>query len=328
MAESEQSSSTEDVSMDSIEDHNKGGESELQFSDDEETLIIRMFNLVGERWTLIAGRIPGRTAEEIEKYWNTRGDAKPSGGVVEMNKGWYYRLGQVIYSEPVRIQDFGMFPNTLTSELAKIKRQLVMVEFDSFANGILPVNMSESISTRLILLFTHLGIKFQPFNVKLGDFGLARLMDHELGPRTTRLAGTLGYIAPESEYFFSGKASSKSDVFSSGVVTLEIVTGKRASDPGNDEMGLVEWVWDLYGQDKALASVDIERLQMDFDEQQAKCMVIVGLWRAHPDHTLRPSIKKAIQVVNFEVEMPHLTPKMPVPMYKLPSASRLHLMKA
>ncbi|KAG6778582.1 hypothetical protein POTOM_014920 [Populus tomentosa] len=47
-------------------------ESKLEFSEDEETLIIRMFNLVGERWSLIAGRIPGRTAEEIEKYWNTR----------------------------------------------------------------------------------------------------------------------------------------------------------------------------------------------------------------------------------------------------------------
>ncbi|KAJ6885584.1 MYB-like transcription factor ETC1 isoform X1 [Populus alba x Populus x berolinensis] len=47
-------------------------ESRLEFSKDEETLIIRMFNLVGERWSLIAGRIPGRTAEEIEKYWNTR----------------------------------------------------------------------------------------------------------------------------------------------------------------------------------------------------------------------------------------------------------------
>ncbi|KAE9458192.1 hypothetical protein C3L33_09905, partial [Rhododendron williamsianum] len=45
---------------------------ELQFSEDEETLIIRMFNLVGERWSLIAGRIPGRTAEEIKKYWNSR----------------------------------------------------------------------------------------------------------------------------------------------------------------------------------------------------------------------------------------------------------------
>ncbi|KAL5737739.1 hypothetical protein ACOSP7_030500 [Xanthoceras sorbifolium] len=63
-------SSSNDVSMDSCEDTSQ--ESELKFSEDEETLVIRMFNLVGERWTLIAGRIPGRTAEEIEKYWNTR----------------------------------------------------------------------------------------------------------------------------------------------------------------------------------------------------------------------------------------------------------------
>ncbi|KAK3008392.1 hypothetical protein RJ639_013604, partial [Escallonia herrerae] len=47
-------------------------DSKLEFSEDEETLIARMYNLVGERWSLIAGRIPGRTAEEIEKYWNTR----------------------------------------------------------------------------------------------------------------------------------------------------------------------------------------------------------------------------------------------------------------
>ncbi|KAE8125623.1 hypothetical protein FH972_020406 [Carpinus fangiana] len=53
------------------EDHNNQ-ESKLQFSEDEEALIVIMFNLVGERWSLIAGRIPGRTAEEIEKYWNSR----------------------------------------------------------------------------------------------------------------------------------------------------------------------------------------------------------------------------------------------------------------
>ncbi|KAL7216221.1 hypothetical protein ACSBR1_028215 [Camellia fascicularis] len=47
-------------------------DSKLEFSEDEETLITRMYNLVGERWSLIAGRIPGRTAEEIEKYWNSR----------------------------------------------------------------------------------------------------------------------------------------------------------------------------------------------------------------------------------------------------------------
>ncbi|RZC46281.1 hypothetical protein C5167_039220 [Papaver somniferum] len=47
-------------------------DSRLHFSEAEETLIILMHNLVGERWPLIAGRIPGRTAEEIEKYWTSR----------------------------------------------------------------------------------------------------------------------------------------------------------------------------------------------------------------------------------------------------------------
>ncbi|MBA0701814.1 hypothetical protein Goari_027535, partial [Gossypium aridum] len=47
------------------------------------------------------------------------------------------------------------------------------------------------------------------FNVKLGDFGLAKLMDHELGPKTTGLAGTLGYLAPE--YISTGRASKESD---------------------------------------------------------------------------------------------------------------------
>ncbi|KDP20747.1 hypothetical protein JCGZ_21218 [Jatropha curcas] len=50
----------------------KGQGSRPDFSEDEESLIARMFNLVGERWSLIAGRIPGRTAEEIEKYWTSR----------------------------------------------------------------------------------------------------------------------------------------------------------------------------------------------------------------------------------------------------------------
>ncbi|XP_057792622.1 MYB-like transcription factor ETC3 [Salvia miltiorrhiza] len=54
------------------ENHSSEEAKKLEFSEDEETLIIRMYNLVGDRWSLIAGRIPGRSAEEIEKYWNSR----------------------------------------------------------------------------------------------------------------------------------------------------------------------------------------------------------------------------------------------------------------
>ncbi|XP_021647012.2 MYB-like transcription factor ETC1 isoform X1 [Hevea brasiliensis] len=54
----------------------KSQDSWPDFSEDEESLIARMFRLVGKRWSLIAGRIPGRTAEEIEKYWTTKYNSK------------------------------------------------------------------------------------------------------------------------------------------------------------------------------------------------------------------------------------------------------------
>nr|AVR54521.1 MYB transcription factor [Diospyros kaki] len=67
MADSDQS-----ASFDSGDSGDRSEDSKLQFSEDEEALIAVMYNLVGERWSLIAGRIPGRTAEEIEKYWASR----------------------------------------------------------------------------------------------------------------------------------------------------------------------------------------------------------------------------------------------------------------
>ncbi|XP_037491805.1 L-type lectin-domain containing receptor kinase IX.1 [Jatropha curcas] len=162
------------------------------------------------------------------------------------------------------------------------------------------------------------------FNVKLGDFGLARLMDHELGPQTTGLAGTLGYLAPE--YMLTRRASKESDVYSFGIVALEIASGKRAVDhiiKQENDMNLVEWIWELYGHGKLHLGFDKE-LYMDFDERQIECLMIVGLWCAHPDRAHRPSIRQAIQVLKFENEIPYLPSKMPVPIFHAtapPSAS-------
>ncbi|KAL5755233.1 hypothetical protein ACOSP7_023453 [Xanthoceras sorbifolium] len=159
------------------------------------------------------------------------------------------------------------------------------------------------------------------FNVKLGDFGLARLMDHEIGPQTASgLAGTLGYMAPE--YIRTGRASKESDVYSFGVVLLEIATGRKSSDPmeRSSQMGMVEWVWDLYGSGNPLLAID-ERLDKVFDVEQVKCLMIVGLWCAHPDCNIRPSIRQAMQVLHFEAAMPNLPSKMPVPVYYVPTPS-------
>ncbi|GLJ16743.1 hypothetical protein SUGI_0288110 [Cryptomeria japonica] len=63
--------SSKDASVNS-QGNVKNGESEDHFSGDEKDLINRLYNLLGDRWALIAGRLPGRTAEEIEKYWKRR----------------------------------------------------------------------------------------------------------------------------------------------------------------------------------------------------------------------------------------------------------------
>ncbi|XP_058081172.1 L-type lectin-domain containing receptor kinase IX.1-like [Magnolia sinica] len=156
------------------------------------------------------------------------------------------------------------------------------------------------------------------FNAKLGDFGLARLMDHELGQQTTVPAGTLGYLAPEC--ISTGKASKESDVFSFGVVALEIACGRKALElkDGESMVRLVEWVWELYGDQRLVDAAD-ERLSMHYDTKQMECLMIVGLWCAHPDPGLRPSIKQVMKVLDFEAELPNLPNKLPVAMYHAPS---------
>ncbi|KAJ4714595.1 putative Kinase [Melia azedarach] len=155
------------------------------------------------------------------------------------------------------------------------------------------------------------------FNAKLGDFGLARLVDHDLGSQTTVLAGTMGYLAPEC--VTTGKASKESDVYSFGVVALEIACGRKPVEPRQEpsKVRLVEWVWDLYGKAQLLEAAD-ERLITEFDERQMDCLMIVGLWCCHPDYTLRPSIRQVINVLNFEAPLPNLPSKLPVPMYYAP----------
>jgi hypothetical protein len=159
------------------------------------------------------------------------------------------------------------------------------------------------------------------FNAKLGDFGLARLMDHVKGSQTTVLAGTMGYMAPEC--VTSGNASKESDVYSFGIVALEIACGRKPimTNAPQEQVVLVEWVWELYGIGKVLEAAD-PRLDGDFDEQQMERLMIVGLWCAHPDRNLRPSIRETIHVLNFETPLPILPSDMPGPTHLTPAVSR------
>ncbi|KAK4845534.1 hypothetical protein QYF36_006220 [Acer negundo] len=130
----------------------------------------------------------------------------------------------------------------------------------------------------------------------------------------------MGYMAPECA--MTGKASKESDVYSFGIVALELACGRKPINPKAEQgqVYLVQWVWELFGSGKLLEAAD-PRLSKAFDKQQMEYLMIIGLWCAHPDENLRPSIRQAIQVLNFEAPLPVLPPKMPVPTYIIPSAN-------
>lgn len=130
------------------------------------------------------------------------------------------------------------------------------------------------------------------FNAHLGDFGLARLLRNDDSSITTKIAGTPGYLAPEIG--FTGRATPESDIYSFGMVILEVVCGRRSKGI-MDENCLVDFVWELYGKGKLIECVD-RLLEWKFDEEQVKRSLIVGLACLHPDCTLRPKIRRVVQI--------------------------------
>lgn len=136
------------------------------------------------------------------------------------------------------------------------------------------------------------------FNARLGDFGLAKLMDHDKSPVSTLTAGTMGYLAPE--YLQYGKATDKTDVFSFGVVVLEVACGKRPIEREGPKMiNLVDWVWGLYSEGKIIEAVD-KRLNGEFEEEEMTKLLLLGLSCANPDSAARPTMRRVLQILNNE----------------------------
>ncbi|KAK0599703.1 hypothetical protein LWI29_007813 [Acer saccharum] len=147
------------------------------------------------------------------------------------------------------------------------------------------------------------------FNARLGDFGLARLMDHDKSPVSTLTAGTMGYLAPE--YLQYGKATEKTDVFSYGVVVLEVACGRRPIERelnSQKMVNLVDWVWGLYAEGRIIEAAD-KKLNGEFEEEEMKKLLLLGLSCANPDSSERPSMRRVLQLLNGEAE-PTFVPKM------------------
>ncbi|XP_051183439.1 L-type lectin-domain containing receptor kinase IX.1 [Lolium perenne] len=157
------------------------------------------------------------------------------------------------------------------------------------------------------------------FNAKLGDFGLARFVERDRAMSwTTVAAGTMGYMDPEC--MITGRTNAVSDIYSFGVVLLEIACGRRpvvVAEKEEDTVHLAQWVWGSYGRGRILDAADA-RLSGEFDAREMERVMFVGLWCSQLDLKLRPSVRQAINVLRFEAPLPSLPATMPVANYMPP----------
>ncbi|KAI3843926.1 hypothetical protein MKW92_040328 [Papaver armeniacum] len=150
------------------------------------------------------------------------------------------------------------------------------------------------------------------FNAKLGDFGLARTVqqDGETHYSTKGIAGTYGYMAPEC--FLTNRATVETDVYGFGVFVMEVSCGRRPGnklqqDKNHQYVGnyIIDWVWDLHGKEHILEAMD-PRLELNFNEDQAGRVLMLGLACCHPNPNKRPPMNVALKVLKGETAPPIL----------------------
>ncbi|KAJ6330875.1 hypothetical protein OIU76_009465 [Salix suchowensis] len=129
----------------------------------------------------------------------------------------------------------------------------------------------------------------------------------------TVAAGTMGYLAPE--YLLTGRATEKTDVFSYGAVVLEVASGRRPIEKETSGVGkvavngnLVEWVWSLHREGRLLMAADARLLEEEeegqYEEDEMRRVLLVGLACSHPDPMARPTMRGVVQMLVGEAEVP------------------------
>lgn len=139
------------------------------------------------------------------------------------------------------------------------------------------------------------------FKAKVADFGFAKFIPDGLTHVTTRVKGTLGYLAPE--YAMLGKASESCDVYSFGILLLEIASGKKPLEKVNSTMKrpITDWALPLACERKFSELAD-PRLNGKYEEEELKRIVFVGLICAHNRPEKRPTMLEVVELLKGETE--------------------------
>ncbi|KAF3782129.1 Serine/threonine-protein kinase [Nymphaea thermarum] len=140
----------------------------------------------------------------------------------------------------------------------------------------------------------------EEFNPKLSDFGLAKL--GPVGDKahvSSRVMGTYGYCAPE--YARTGQLTVKSDIYSFGVVLLELITGRRAVDTTRhaDEQNLVSWAQPIFRDQKRIPELADPMMQGKYPANALKQAVAVAAMCLQEEATTRPFISDVVTALSF-----------------------------
>ncbi|KAI0527146.1 hypothetical protein KFK09_002744 [Dendrobium nobile] len=137
---------------------------------------------------------------------------------------------------------------------------------------------------------------------KISDFGLAKSLPSNMSHVSTRVAGTIGYLAPE--YAIFGQLTRKADIYSFGVLLLEIISGRLNTNtrlPFEDQF-LLERVWALYEKGELESIIDTS-LGSDFNAEEAYRFLLVGLLCTQDSPKLRPSMSSIVKMLAGDVDV-------------------------
>ncbi|KAL5758269.1 hypothetical protein ACOSP7_020880 [Xanthoceras sorbifolium] len=141
------------------------------------------------------------------------------------------------------------------------------------------------------------------FTAKVSDFGLAKLMKPEDSLVYTTLRGTRGYLAPE--WITNSPISEKTDVYSYGVVLLEIIGGRKSYDMRyhSEKAYFPSYAFKMLEEGKLREILD-PRLDMDENDETVENAIKVALWCIQDDMQLRPPMTKVVQMLEGLCDAP------------------------
>ncbi|XP_075098374.1 G-type lectin S-receptor-like serine/threonine-protein kinase CES101 [Nicotiana tabacum] len=145
-------------------------------------------------------------------------------------------------------------------------------------------------------------------NPKISDFGMARIFGRqESEANTKRIVGTHGYMSPE--YALRGIVSTKTDVFSFGVLLLEIVSGKKSNSCYDSEhpLNLIGLAWELWREERALELIDVTLIESCSRDEVMRC-IHVGLLCVQDYAKDRPSMSSVVSMLTNDTRQ---TPPLP-----------------